>query len=245
MEAALAGSINAAVHPFLGPPASAAVVALGGVEPYLTGLRDDRGRPAPQFLPGVETQKPGVAGFIKAHGVAPILHMNSFFANVGAATGLTTGIMPHADDPANHWLRMVVDLAAPSLFARPTDTLTHAEFLARQRSSAQDAEKVKIKREITQAVRDHDRAKIRELAKSPLLSYKDLLQSVTRANVPKDLAGFRALTVEGALDILEIATPEEKRRFLPSMVDKIERGAAGMSVQQLKETVDRFKEVRQ
>ena len=60
---------------------------------------------------------------------------------------------------------------------------------------------------------------------------------------PKDLAGFRALSVDGALDIMEIASPEEKRRFLPSMADKIRNGAARMTVVELKEAVDRYRQV--
>jgi hypothetical protein len=137
MESALAGAINSATSPVMGPPAKAVFLGLTGAEPYLTGLKDDRGQPAPQFFPAVKPQKPGAAGFLKQHVIAPVINMNSLFANTAAATGLSHGIMRDENPDANKWLRMVVDMAAPQLVDRPVKHGAHAEFLRRQRVAEQ------------------------------------------------------------------------------------------------------------
>ena len=89
MDAAVAGAVDAALHPVMGPPLHAAWIGVTGTEPYLTGWRDDRSKFNPQFLSTVEPQPPGAAGYLKQHVVAPVAGMNSFFGNVAAATGLT------------------------------------------------------------------------------------------------------------------------------------------------------------
>jgi hypothetical protein len=139
MEAALAGAINAALSPAVGPPAKMAWLGLTGTEPYVTGLKDDRGRMAPQFFPAVKPQKPGAAGFLKQHVVAPIINLNSLFANVAAATGLSKGIMRDESPSANKWLRMVVDMAAPQLVDRPVRPGARREYLYRQRQGERAA----------------------------------------------------------------------------------------------------------
>jgi hypothetical protein len=244
-DAALAGAVNAAVHPVFGPPASTAWIGVFGTAPYLTGIRDDRGKPVGRFLPAVEAQPPGAKGWLKQHVAAPLIHMNGLFEDIAGATGLSSGLIPYADEPGNHWLRMIIDLAAPQLFARPGDTLTHAEFLARQRSNAAGVDRLKVMREITLSIRDKDPTKAREISRQALqggtITADDFRRAVKRATVPKDIAGFRALPIDAAMDILEIATTEEKRRFLPVLAQKIRDQGTRRPPAELKDILERFK----
>jgi hypothetical protein len=232
MDTAVAHAVDAAVQPLMGPPAKAAWVGITGTEPSITGLRDDRGHPMPQFIPAVEPQKPGAAGWAKTHVLAPLAGMNGFVQNIAAATGLTNGVVPHAGDPANHWLRMVVDLATPQLFSRPSDTLTQSEFLAKQRTSLEDRDRGILKSQIANALRDQDVNRARQLAQKGLqagtLTAKDITESVKRARLPKDVAGFQSRSLEEQLEVMGNVTTDERLKFMPVLVRRLQRDFRNM-----------------
>src|SRR5579883_1943952 len=245
MDAAVAGAADAAIQPAMGPPAKALWVGITGTEPYITGLRDGRGRAGLQNMGAVAPQKPGAAGWLKQHAVAPLLTMNSFLANVGVATGLTSGILAHGDDPENHWLRMIVDLATPQLFGHPTNMLTHAEFLARQRAALKDIDRQKAQDGISDAIRSNDLPAARELAQKALqagtISADDVRKAIQRARVPKDIAGFRSLSAGSALEVMAHATPEEKQRFLPVLAQKLRQEFRHMPAQEQSEVLQQLR----
>lgn len=127
LEAAQKDSMNSFAHPFLGPVPRAAFVGLTGDEPYLTGLRDDRGRLAPQLEPGVQKAGGGVSFAKKA--AAAARELNSFYGNVGAAVG---GLETNPHDTSNKWARMAVDLAAPGLVGFAQNPAVQRAKVARQ-----------------------------------------------------------------------------------------------------------------
>lgn len=132
-EAAFVGSVNAALHPVFGPPARAVFAGVFGKETTLTGLRDANSQPGPQFLPAVPR---GGSNF--PHIGAAFREMNSFYANVGAATGLRS-LEPAFNEKGNHWLRVVTDLATPQLFGRPASPLGKGSGLERQHKAEERA----------------------------------------------------------------------------------------------------------
>jgi hypothetical protein len=221
LDAALTNVINTAASPVMGPPLKAASIALTGSEPYLTSAFHA------QFLPAVAPQKPGVAGWAKAHLVAPLLSMNSSLAQLAAASGQVKGLMPHADDPANHWLRMITDLLAPALFSRPGDTLFHAESLARQRSAAENRESADQERAITNAFRDGDEQRALALAQKAFeagsLKMADLDRALKNAQVPASVAGFATLSPEASVEVFARMTPKEKTLVGDALLNKLNK----------------------
>lgn len=135
VEAGVAGTMNAIAHPFLGPPTKVAAAAAFGVEPYMTGLRDDRGRFGPQF--GISSVKKQPFGWptVKARAAATAYALNNFYGDLASATGLASGVL-REEHRGNPWLRMVVDMAAPGLAGNASNPFKRAEFLKRQRRAA-------------------------------------------------------------------------------------------------------------
>jgi len=134
-EAALTGAINAAIHPIMGPPAKALWIGLTGTEPMLTGLRNDRAEYAPQFLPHLKKAPYGLPT-VKTRALGALYSLNGFFADLANATGLGSGVLREADEKGNHWLKMVLDLAAPQLISLPSDPTARRKYLARQEKAA-------------------------------------------------------------------------------------------------------------
>ena len=133
LEAAQKDVANSLGHPFLGPIPRAAFVGLTGAEPYLTGLRDDRARFAPQLLPSVH----GTAGkSVLERPLAAAKELNSFYGNVGAATGFGE---PNEHDTSNRWVRMVFDLALPGLIGQAQNPYAQRGRIVRQSAIAQRA----------------------------------------------------------------------------------------------------------
>lgn len=133
LEAAQKDVANSFAHPFLGPIPRALFVGLSGDEPYLTGLRDDRAKFEPQLLHEVH----GTAGkSVLERPLAAAKQLNSFYGNVGAATGLGE---PREHDTSNHWARMAFDLALPGLVGQAQNPYLQRRSLIRQASAAQRA----------------------------------------------------------------------------------------------------------
>jgi len=136
LDAALTGAINSALSPVMGPPAKFAFLGLTGTEPYITGIKNAEGQLGLNFFPAVRPQKPGAAGFFKQHLIPPIVSMNSLFANVGAATGFTHGIMREDLGGNKGWAaagRVAVNLFLPQLVDKPVKPGAHRGYLAQQR----------------------------------------------------------------------------------------------------------------
>lgn len=136
-EAAEADILNTLASPALGPLARAAFVGLTGEEPYLTGFRDYRtGKPGLSFMPAVPPKtKPGWPTAFE-HGKAALKQLNSLGAeaaeNLGALTGLYTADQELPKGAGNWWLRSVLDLAAPGLFANSSNPYGKAAALRQQ-----------------------------------------------------------------------------------------------------------------
>lgn len=131
LEAAQKDVANSFAHPFLGPIPRALFVGLTGDEPYLTGLRDDRARFEPQLLHEVH----GTAGkSVLERPLAAAKELNSFYGNVGAATGIGE---PREHDTTNRWVRMTFDLALPGLVGQAQNPYVQRRSLIRQAVSAQ------------------------------------------------------------------------------------------------------------
>lgn len=122
-DAAERDVINSFSHPIMGPIAKALFTGATGNEPYLTGLRDDRGKMAPQFWN--VTHSGGVAARAGAAGK----ELNSFYGNLGAATGMLSA---ERETKGNQWLRMAVDLALPGAIGRPSDPYKKQAFVEKQ-----------------------------------------------------------------------------------------------------------------
>lgn len=129
VEAAQRDFLNAITQPGMGPVPRALFVGLTGNEAYLTGLRDRGGKLSPQFFPAIPPRTPAPA--LGRRAAAAAGELNAFYKNVGIATGM----LPEGRDlKANQWLKMVTDLAAPGLFAPPSNQRAKAEFLQSQRA---------------------------------------------------------------------------------------------------------------
>jgi hypothetical protein len=62
--------------------------------------------------------------------------------------------------------------------------------------------------------------------------------------IPKDDAEFRALPLIEAMDILEIATPEQKRQFMPLAVEKLRSESVRMPINEFREAAQRLKRIK-
>ena len=131
LEAAQRDMMNSYAHPWLGPIPRAVFVGLTGDEPYLTNLRDDRARFAPQLMPAV--RNPGEGNSLLKRGRAAAGELNSFFANVGANSGLGE---TNKRDTTDHWMRMAADLALPGLVANGQNPAKQAAYVRRQAAAA-------------------------------------------------------------------------------------------------------------
>lgn len=121
--------INSAIHPFIsGPVTQAGIVGVTGKHPYITSMRDLTGKESWSLLPAMKTQEPGLANW-RAHGIAGIANLNSFYSNIARNIGLVQeafdldpGYSPKdAANQPNPWLRMAVDLVAPRLVKGPVN----------------------------------------------------------------------------------------------------------------------------
>jgi hypothetical protein len=132
-EAAATGTMNAVLHPIMGPPARALFAGITGNETLITGLRDRQSKPGLQFLPATP---PGTSNF--PHLGASFREMNQFYANLGAATGFHS-VAPAFPEKGNRWLRMVTDLALPQLVSRPSNPAAKTRVLQQQESAGRKA----------------------------------------------------------------------------------------------------------
>jgi hypothetical protein len=132
LESAEKDMVNSYAHPFLGPLPRAAVVGLTGVEPYLTGLRDDRAQLSPQFYPSI---RGGGSSVPKRIGAAAA-ELNAFYGNVGAAVG---GFNESRNDTSNKWARMIMDLAVPGLVGYAQNPYSQRARTLRQAAIAKRA----------------------------------------------------------------------------------------------------------
>ncbi len=137
-EAALVNVINSAVSPVMGPPAKMAFLGITGSEPFLTGIKNDRGQLGPQFFPAVNPQKPGMEGFLKQHVVPPLLEMNSLATGLAEATGFAHGIMRGSGGGMTP-TRFGANFVIPNIVPAPTHPANKAKFLANQRKAAENA----------------------------------------------------------------------------------------------------------
>lgn len=136
-EAAEADVLNTLSGPALGPAARAAFVGITGDQPYVTGFRDYRtARAGLSMMPAVPPKtKPGwpTAG---ARALAAAKQLNSLGAeageNLGALTGLYTADQELPKGAGNWWLRSLLDLAAPGLFANSSNPAGKAAALKQQ-----------------------------------------------------------------------------------------------------------------
>lgn len=130
-DAAERDALNSFTHPIMGPVAKALFTGATGNEPYLTGLRDDRGKMAPQLWN--VTHSGGVA----ARAGAAMKELNSFYGNLGAATGM---LSTEREVKGNQWLRMVVDLAMPGAVGKPSDPYRKQQFVEKQKRGMERAQ---------------------------------------------------------------------------------------------------------
>lgn len=127
-EAAQRDMFNSLVHPIAGPPLRAAFVLGLGVEPQLSDFRDRRGQISPQFFRAIpQDAKPGLPTL--GHKALSLLSLNSFYGNVGEATGLTNNPYRKGD----LWLRAITDMSAPGLFGTASNPYKAETALRQQR----------------------------------------------------------------------------------------------------------------
>ena len=143
-EAAERDILNTWSHPFMGPIPRAAFVGLTGDEPYLTSLRDDRARYAPQLMPAVKNPH-GAAGTGK-RALAAARELNPTLFDVGNA-GVTTlehfygdpswnSGLGHSTDKGDEWFQMVTNLALPNVMANAQNPAKQSMYLHRQANAA-------------------------------------------------------------------------------------------------------------
>jgi hypothetical protein len=102
-QGAKADIVNTAAQPFFGPPARIGLVAATGKQPYL--VRDtDAGGLKP--LPAIDKKAP-----IGSEALTALKQLNSFYGNVGAATGMGSGANDHGQSVQDQLLKAVLDMA--------------------------------------------------------------------------------------------------------------------------------------
>lgn len=147
-EGAFTDMLDSWSQPLMGPVPRVGMAAGLGSESYLTGLRDQGGRPAPQFFPALPKktsvfpmQIPGTKFGTKLRGVpanaawrasASVKEMNSFYHAIGQSTGL---FPQNADETNDTFRRTMVNLAFPGAFKRASDSNAAADRLQRQRQA--------------------------------------------------------------------------------------------------------------
>jgi N12 class adenine-specific DNA methylase len=137
LEAAQRDSLNALVHPGLGPVPRSVFTGVFLKETYLTSFRDQAGRLNPQFFPSVDPNTPAGWPTMGARMRAAGMELNSFFGDVGQTLGESTGFLDPAEkySQGNKYLRQSLDLFAPGLVARASNQDRRAKALERQRTT--------------------------------------------------------------------------------------------------------------
>ncbi len=127
-ESAMAGALNSASHPVMGPGARALFAGVTGDEAYVTGLRDRNAKPGMTFLPASKEVDAA------PHVGAAVRQMNSLYANIGSATGFGK-LDPEYEVKGDRWLKMVTDLAVPQLVGAAANAKARTDFLKAQRAA--------------------------------------------------------------------------------------------------------------
>jgi hypothetical protein len=150
-EAVAKDIANTASHPVLGPAIRSLFVLGTANEPYVTGFRDNRGRPglqlmpaipqklkrgfvggfAPIFASGQPVSKPGFAAQAGARSAAALRELNGFYADIGEHTGM---LGPDRGERGAWYLRMMMDLATTGLVTNASNPYKRAQMLRNQRT---------------------------------------------------------------------------------------------------------------
>jgi len=136
-EAAEGDILNTLSSPALGPAARAAFVGITGDEPYITGFRDYRtGRAGLSLMPAVPPKTPPGLPTVGARALSAAKQLNSLGAeaaeNLGGLTGLYKPDQELPKGAGNWWMRSVLDLAAPGLFANSSNPYARRNALRQQ-----------------------------------------------------------------------------------------------------------------
>ena len=125
-------------------------------------------------------------------------------------------------------------LMSDLLQERPKGSMTRKDF-----------EQNQLKRRLEVRLRNEDQTaheEMAELVREGKLSRKDVRTINKDIKTPYALHAFRSLTVDEAMRVFSIATPEEKSQFLPILRHKI-RGARELPAEQREGIMGRFQEI--
>jgi hypothetical protein len=131
-----ADALNQFAHPVTSSPLLNGISAFYGVEPSLTGFRDNRGNFGPQFFPSGEKTDQG-ADTLKERTLEGLLGVNNFARSIAATQGIGhEGKRLQREPDRNAWLHMIVDLAAPRLLSGPATVEKTRNQMRREAAAA-------------------------------------------------------------------------------------------------------------
>jgi len=135
VEQAGAQAIDTAIQPAMGPFPRAAAAGILGAESSLQGMRDRNGIVRPLAYSALPKK---TGGFWKTSGwraSAAVKEMNSFYHNVAVGVGL---FPPNPDEKGSHFVRGMVNLAAPGAVGGSYNPFATQKFLMEQKRAMGD-----------------------------------------------------------------------------------------------------------
>lgn len=221
IEEAQRSSANAFIHPFTsGPLMRAPFVFATGAEPFVTTLRDDRGRFAPQFMPVIAKAPPGLPTLAE-RGLEATLSLNAFFRDIAGAAGFGQEAQRQEYRKANRWLRVLADITVPRLVGQASDPMFQAARFARQQ--AHTGERDELRRELRTGLEEGKvmTEAARKGLESGAIGIKDLREIARERRLPVMERRFSQLSLDEAVAAWKVATPAERERLRPILARKL------------------------
>jgi hypothetical protein len=142
IESATTQGINTFLSPFTSSPAlQFATTAVAGSAPYMTSLRDDRGKPSPQLFKKVKAVDYGMQNVANAYSavkeINPLLdlaitHTNKFTGMEKSIFGLNSVTNPDTQTEGASALGYVLNMAFPRFFVNHGNDAIKSEFIQKE-----------------------------------------------------------------------------------------------------------------
>jgi hypothetical protein len=242
VEHGLVQATNTAMHPLTSSPLVRIPFNLAGVEPYITGPRDDRGnfRPLSNLLPTIEKTEIGWPTVGRIAGTT-LLGTNSFFENIAESTGMAPKVK---EDDSNQLVKMAINLVAPRLVGTPYDRDRMVVKLAKERGLSEENVQKETRKDLIEKARQGENVKSETKAdvKSGVLAGRDR-KTILHEGRQTDLqAAFDTLGAKESLDAYESLTPDKQQEVRIQLLRK-RKSLKNLPPAEKKALIQRFNQV--
>jgi hypothetical protein len=150
LEAAEVQALNTTISPYTsGASTQLAFKTFTGSAPYITSLRDPKGKPMPQFFPDVKAVSPGLqipANFLQAATeVNPVISEGITLGSHYLGLGTLRNSYDSRDESSSSFLRMVFGIGFPRLTSPHGNDAARAFFIKKQQKEMAKSERRKNK----------------------------------------------------------------------------------------------------